>query len=173
LEPSVLDVGTGSGNIAVSLAYSLQFCRVMGIDISHEALGVAQQNARDHAVADRMMWVQGDLAAPLRPAARHFDLCVSNLPYVTLAEWDGLPRDIRDYEPTLALTGGEDGLALIRRFIPMIPDLLAPGGILLLEVGWQQAADVVVLARQQRRFCEVGIYKDFAGIDRVVWARKS
>jgi len=71
------------------------------------------------------------------------------------------------------LTGGEDGLALIRRLIRLIPGLLVPGGLLLLEVGWQQAAAVVALVRQQRLFCDVGIYKDFAGIDRIIWARTS
>jgi release factor glutamine methyltransferase len=169
----VLDVGTGSGNIAISLAHTLPFCRVVGIDISREALRVAQQNAHDLAMAERLMWVQGDLVGPLRPTLPRFALCVSNLPYVTLSEWACLPREIKAYEPTLALTGGEDGLVLFRRLIPMIPDLLLPGGILLLEVGWQQAAAVAALARQQARFRDVGIYKDFAGIDRVIWARKS
>ena len=170
---TALDIGTGSGNIAISLAHTLTTCRVLGIDISREALGVAQQNASNLGLADRTMWVRGDLAKPLRSAQCRFDLCVSNLPYVTLAEWACLPREIKDYEPTLALTGGDDGLALIRRLIPMIPPLLASGGMVLLEVGWQQAADVVALVCQQPLFGEVGIYKDFSGIDRVVWARKS
>ncbi len=166
----LLDVGAGSGNVAISLAHTLVPCHVWGIDISMSALRTARDNAQRLGVAGRVTWVQGDLTAPLRQAPR-FALCASNLPYVTTAEWEDLPRDIKAYEPSLALCGGGDGLELIRRLIAAAPQVLAPGGALLLEVGWQQAAAVQSLLRQRRQFRDIGVYQDFAGIDRVVWAR--
>jgi len=168
----VLDVGTGSGNIAVSLAHTLPTCRVWGIDLSWDALQVARANAQSHAVAHRVGWIQGDLLTSIREANPRFALCAANLPYVTTAEWAQLPREIKAYEPTLALCGGEDGLDLIRRLIVMSPGVLASGGMLLLEVGWQQADAVVKVLDQQHTFIDVGIERDFAGIDRIVWARK-
>lgn len=166
----VLDVGTGSGNVAISLAHALPHSRVWGIDIVPEALRVAQENARRLAVAERVTWVCGDLVTPLR--GHRFALCVGNLPYITTSEWVQLPPEIKDYEPPVALCGGEDGLNLIRHLIAASPAVLAPRGTLLLEVGWQQAAAVVSLIRQQGSFHAVGIYRDFAGIDRAVWAQR-
>jgi release factor glutamine methyltransferase len=168
----VLDVGTGSGNIAVSLAHTVPECRVWGIDVSLDALRVARANAQCHAVSHRVGWLQGDLLTPIRDTPPRFALCAANLPYVTAAEWDQLPREIKAHEPTIALCGGEDGLDLIRRLIVMSPGVLASGGMILLEVGWQQADSVVDVLRQQHAFIDVGVERDFAGIDRVVWARK-
>jgi release factor glutamine methyltransferase len=168
---SLLDVGTGSGNLAISLAHTLPQSRVWGIDIALEALRVAQWNAQRLAVADRVTWVCGDLVTSLQGGGRRFVLCVSNLPYVTTTEWQQLPREIKAHEPRQALLGGSDGLYVIRRLIAAIPALLVSGGSLLLEVGWRQAAVVVDLMRQGGLFRDVGIYQDFAGIDRIVWAR--
>jgi release factor glutamine methyltransferase len=169
---SVLDVGVGSGNIALSLAPTLPAIRVCGIDLSIDALHVAQENARRLGVSGQLTWVCGDLVTGLRRDVPRFALCVSNLPYVTTMEWEQLPHHIKAYEPPTALLGGDDGLDVIRRLVITSPHVLAPGGTLLLEVGWQQAGCVVELIRQQRAFGEVGIYPDFAGIDRVVWARR-
>ncbi len=168
----LLDVGTGSGNIAVSLAHAVPRSRVWGIDISWDALQVARANARCHAVAGRTAWIQGDLLTPIRNPMPHFALCTANLPYVTTDEWAQLPRDIQAYEPATALCGGGDGLDLIRRFIVMSSRVLAPGGMLLLEVGWQQAKTVMAVLRQQGAFSDVGVEQDLAGIDRMVWARR-
>jgi release factor glutamine methyltransferase len=93
------------------------------------------------------------------------------LPYVTTAEWHGLPREIKGYEPPGALCGGEDGLVLIRRLVASSPAVLAPGAVLLLEVGWHQATAVQDLIRQQGHFRATGVYHDLAGIERVVWAQ--
>jgi release factor glutamine methyltransferase len=166
----VLDVGTGSGNLAISLAHALPQSMVWGLDIAPGALSVAQRNARRLGVAARLTWVCSDLVAALQADARRFALCVGNLPYVTTAEWQQLPREIRDYEPPGALLGGSDGLDLIRRLIATSPGILAPGGTLLLEVGWQQATTVINIIRQSGQFREVGAYRDFAGIARVIWA---
>ena len=96
-------------------------------------------------------------------------MCVANLPYVTDAEWQALPPHVKDHEPVAALLGGPDGLDVIRRLIAAVPAVLAPQGMLLLEVGWQQAAAVEALMRQAARFEATGVHRDFAGIDRVVW----
>ncbi len=168
----VLDVGTGCGNIAVSFAHAVPQSRVCGIDRSWDALCVARINAQHHGVAQRVQWIQGDLLTPIREAMPHFVLCTANLPYVTTAEWRQLPRDIKAYEPALALCGGEDGLDLIRRFIVMSPRVLVSGGLVLLEVGWQQAKMVMEVLGQQDDFAEVGVERDLSGVDRMVWARK-
>jgi release factor glutamine methyltransferase len=167
----ILDVGTGSGNLAISLAYTLPQSRVTGIDIALGALRVAQRNAQRLGVAEQMTWVGGDLVTPVRHDCQRFALCVGNLPYVTRTEWGQLPREIRDYEPTTALLAGEDGLACIQRLVIASPGLLAPRGMLLLEVGWRQAAAVMEIIRQCGAFQEMGGFRDFAGIERVVWAR--
>jgi release factor glutamine methyltransferase len=169
--PQLLDVGTGSGNLAISLAHTLPYSRVWGIDIARRALRVAQHNADRLGVAAQVGWVCGDLVAPLRPSVPRFALCVANLPYVTTAEWHQLPREIRDYEPTHALIGGRDGLELIRRLVATSPAVLASGGTLLLEVGWKQASTVVKIIQQLGQFQAVGVFRDLAAIERVVWAR--
>jgi release factor glutamine methyltransferase len=169
--PQLLDVGTGSGNLAISLAHTLPQSRVWGVDVVCAALGVAQRNAARLGVAARVGWVCGDLVTPFQPGRQCFALCVANLPYVATAEWHQLPREIRDYEPSHALLGGQDGLDLIRRLVATSPEILAPGGTLLLEVGWQQAVAVMDIVQQLGQFQAVGVFQDFAGIERVIWAR--
>jgi release factor glutamine methyltransferase len=167
----LLDVGTGSGNLAISLAHALPESQVWGVDRAIGALQVAQCNARRLGVGDRLTWLQSDLLTSFRQSSRRFVLCVSNLPYVTTAEWQRLPREIRDHEPPGALLGGDDGLALIRRLIQMSPGVLAAGGSMLLEVGSGQAAMVTAIMQQTGWFAQVGVYLDLAGIERVVWAQ--
>jgi release factor glutamine methyltransferase len=168
---AVLDVGTGSGNLAVSLAHTLPQAHVWAVDRAYEALQVARQNAQRLGVAERLHWVCSDLITAFQAGKRYFTLCVANLPYVTTTEWHSLPQEIKDYEPSGALCGGEDGLELIRRLIASGPEVLVSGGVLLLEVGWQQATAVQEISRQQGHFSATGVYHDLAGIERVVWAR--
>jgi release factor glutamine methyltransferase len=168
---AILDVGTGSGNLAVSLAHTLPQAHVWAVDRAYEALQVARQNAQRLGVAERLHWVCSDLVTALQGGKRCFALCVANLPYVTMTEWHCLPREIKDYEPSGALCGGQDGLELIRRLIAASAGILAPGGVVLLEVGWQQATAVQETIRQQGHFSSIGIYHDLAGIERVVWAQ--
>jgi release factor glutamine methyltransferase len=168
---AVLDVGTGSGNLAISLAKTLPQAHVWAVDRAYEALQIARQNAQCLGVAERVHWLCGDLITAFQDGTRYFALCVANLPYVTTAEWHSLPREIKDYEPPGALCGGEDGVELIRRLIASSPGVLAPGGVLLLEVGWQQATAVQTMIQQQGRFSATGVYHDWAGIARVVWAQ--
>jgi release factor glutamine methyltransferase len=168
---AVLDVGTGSGNLAISLAQMLPQAHVWAVDRASEALQVARQNAQRLGMAERLHWLCSDLLTAFQDGTRYFALCVANLPYVTTAEWHSLPLEIRDYEPRGALCGGEDGLALIRRLVASSPGVLAPGGVILLEVGWQQAPAVQNMLRQQGHFRATGVYHDLAGIARVVWAQ--
>jgi release factor glutamine methyltransferase len=141
------------------------------VDRAYEALQVARQNAQRLGVAERLHWVCSDLLTAFQGSKRCFALCVANLPYVTTAEWHSLRREIKDYEPFEALCGGRDGLELIRRLVASSPEILAPGGVLLLEVGWQQAMAVQETIRQQGHFSSTGVYHDLAGIERVVWAQ--
>jgi len=164
-------VGTGSGNLAISLAHTLPQAHVWAVDQAYAALQVAQQNAQCLGVAERLHWVCGDLVNAFQEGGRCFALCVANLPYVTTAEWDSLPREIKEHEPASALWGGSDGLDLIRRLIATSHEVLAPRGFLLLEVGWQQATAVQAIIQRQGHFRCIGVYHDLAGIERVVWAQ--
>ena len=168
-----LDVGTGSGNLGISLLHELPDCSLWAIDASLPALNVAGRNARQLGVDDRWQGLCGDLIEPLRSESPHFAVCMANLPYVTNAEWQTLPVHVRDYEPAAALLGGRDGLDIIRRLVAAAPEILAPQGTLLLEVGWQQADAVENLMRQTLPFQATGRWGDFAGIERVVWGRTS
>ena len=164
-----LDVGTGSGNLGISLLQELPDCTAFAIDSSMAAIRVARRNALRLGVDDRWQGLCGDLVGPLRPGSPRFAVCLANLPYVTDAEWQLLPAHIREYEPAAALMGGTDGLDLIRRLISAAPEVLSAPGTLLLEVGWQQADAVERLMRQTPQFQVTGRYRDFAGIERVVW----
>ncbi len=163
----IADVGAGSGAIAVTLAVHLPAATVYALDDSQGALEVAAENARRHAVADRVHCRHGDLLAPL---GQPVDLIAANLPYVTTEEWEGLAPEIRRYEPRAALDGGPDGLGIIRRLLAMAPPYLWPGGVLLLEIGASQGAAVAALAREHFPQAEVRVEQDYAGLDRLVIA---
>ena len=169
--PSVLELGTGSGCIAVSIAHQKKDARVTATDVSPDALDVARGNAKKHGVAERMNFIQGDLFDPV-PGAIAFDLIVSNPPYVTPGELAKLPPDIRDHEPRLALDGGPDGLAFYRRIAASVGSRLKPGGWVLVEIGESQDEAVRGLFAE-RPDLEVGqTLKDAAGHTRVVTARR-
>src|SRR5262249_5701670 len=142
--PAVLDVGTGSGCLAVAVAYRQKSARVTAVDVSEEALAVARRNAERHGVADRIQFLHGDLFAPLPPGAR-FDLILSNPPstppYSPQGGLGGLAADVRATEPLLALDGGPDGFAVLDRLLAEAPGRLVAGGHLLLEIGAGQDAE--------------------------------
>ena len=168
--PSVLDLGTGSGCIAVSIAHQKKDARVTAVDVSPDALDIAKRNAERHGVADRIDFRQGDLFAAV-PADGRFDLIVSNPPYVTPGELAGLAPEVRDHEPRLALDGGPDGLAFYRRLAMGSGAFLKPGGWLLAEIGATQDDAVRGLLGERPEF-EVGkTIRDAAGLPRVVVAR--
>ena len=169
--PAVLDVGTGSGCIAVSLAHQKKDARVTATDISPDALAVARRNAGKNGVAERITFLQGDLFAPLAPGST-FDLVASNPPYIAQSEFASLAPDVREHEPRVALDGGPDGLAFYRRIAAGVSPFLKPGGSLLLEVGYTQA-DAVRGLLAERPELELGAtLKDDGGHLRVVTAKK-
>jgi release factor glutamine methyltransferase len=136
-EPAILDIGTGSGCLAVAVAKHHKTGRVTAVDLSPDALAVASRNAGKHSVAERIRFVQGDLFAPL-PRGERFDFILSNPPYIPRAEIAKLPPGVRDYEPHQALDGGADGFAVFDRLIAEAPAHLQPGGYLLIEIGSPQ-----------------------------------
>ncbi|HSQ55202.1 MAG TPA: peptide chain release factor N(5)-glutamine methyltransferase, partial [Gemmata sp.] len=140
-EPTVLDLGTGSGCIAVTIAHEKKDARVTATDVSPDALEVAKRNAARHGVADRITFLQGDLFAPLAAGAA-FDLVVSNPPYIAHNEFADLQPDVRDHEPRAALDGGPDGLSFYRRIAAGAAQFLKADGRLLLEIGSTQQEDV-------------------------------
>lgn len=162
---TVVDVGTGSGCVAVALASRLPRTRIYATDLSRAALRVAAENARRHRVADRIRFLQADLAAPLRGPV---DMLVSNPPYVAEEEWASLPESVQKYEPRLALDGGPGGLRVVRRLLADAARLLRPGGVLLIEIGASQGAAAILLARAAFPEAHVRIHPDLAGRDRVL-----
>jgi release factor glutamine methyltransferase len=136
-EPRVLDLGTGSGNLAVSVARYCKTAQVDAVDLSSEALAVAGRNAARHDVAGRVRFLPGDLYEPI-PAEEIFDFILSNPPYIPRGDVPGLPCGVRDYEPHLALDGGLDGFAVFDRLLADSTAHLKPGGYLIVEIGSPQ-----------------------------------
>ena len=167
----VLDIGTGSGCIAISIAVHARNCKVTAVDVSPLALEIARDNAETHGVLDRIAFVEGDCLKTL-PDHAEFEMIVSNPPYIRTVEIAGLSPDVQRHEPHLALDGGQDGLDLTRRIIAEAPSRLVPGGSLLLEIGCDQRADVLELIAGQTLLEEARCYRDLAGLDRVVAARR-
>ncbi|MCD8138934.1 MAG: peptide chain release factor N(5)-glutamine methyltransferase [Planctomycetaceae bacterium] len=161
----VLDLGTGSGCIAVSLAAHCPRARVVAVDASPKALAVAKKNAANAKVAERVDFRQGDWYAACRDG-EVYDIIVSNPPYLVEGDDDIWP-EVSAYDPPAALYGGHDGLDPYRRIVPDTPLWLAPEGWLFLEVGATQAGKVADLLRR-RGFREVRLVKDYGGVERVV-----
>ena len=165
---AVLDVGTGSGCIAVALARRMPDSAVVAVDISGQALEVARRNAVRHGVA--IEFLQGSLFQPV--VGRRFDLIVSNPPYIPSSDIEALEPEVRDFDPRTALDGGADGLDVYRHLVPEAPGFLNPGGWLLLEVGVGQAQFIAQLFRMAGGYEEAVVVSDSAGIERVVGARR-
>jgi release factor glutamine methyltransferase len=165
--PAVVDVGTGSGCIAIALAVTFAALHVTALDIDAGALSVARNNAVRHGVEDRVRCVRGDL---LRPVAGPIDLILSNPPYIAEGEWAHLPASVRR-EPRLALLAGSEGLATVRRLLDQASSRLAPGGLLLVEIGSEQGDAVRALARTAFPDAAVEIVPDLAGLTRLLEVR--
>jgi len=166
---SILEIGTGSGCIAISIAIGLPSAQLTATDISPAALAVAGTNAAKHEVEDRIVLLEGDLFEPLDSHAR-FDFIASNPPYVTTAQLDQLAPDIRDHEPHTSLCGGSDGLELIRRLIAFAPAHLVPAGTLLCEIAPEQADAVGGLLNDHAAYEIPRFVDDLAGKPRLVVA---
>jgi len=164
----VLEVGTGSGNIAVSIAKYIKHAHVTAIDISRDALDVAEMNARMHSVDSQILFSLTDIFDSADELfQKRFDLLVSNPPYIPKDEWEQLQTEVRDFEPSMALTDGKNGLQFYYRLISLIPDILKSGGGIMLEVGFNQAQKV---AREMKNagIEQLQIANDLQGMPRVV-----
>ena len=177
-EPMALaaDVGTGSGAIALALASEGSFDEVLGIDISLDALTVAEANARllrDRGVLRaRVSLAHGSLLAPLRARRQQANVIVSNPPYIAFDEARDLPADVRDWEPPVALFSGAQGLDVTRRLVADAGDALVSGGLLALEVDARRASLVAECVGGDDRYEEVGVHLDLVGRERFVLATR-
>ncbi|NQT30683.1 MAG: peptide chain release factor N(5)-glutamine methyltransferase [Candidatus Saganbacteria bacterium] len=164
---SLLDIGTGSGAIAVTLAKYLPNIKVIGIDSSADAIKIAQKNAEAHKVADRCQFMVGNMFEGIK---QKFDIIVSNPPYIPTADIDKLEADVKDWEPKQALDGGPDGLDYIRTLINEGPKYLKDDGYLIFEFGINQAERIKDLAKGI--FKEFKIIKDNSGLERIFIGKK-
>jgi release factor glutamine methyltransferase len=170
--PRLVDVGTGSGCIAVSIAKQHSRATIVAVDVSNDALAVARSNAERHGVADRIAFRAGDVFADL-PATEVFDVIVANPPYIPTATRATLAPEVRDHEPRAALDGGPDGFAVIDRLLAGAPDRLTPGGWLLIEVGFDQEAEAVRRLTTVPDFTVGPTVRDADGHPRVVTAQRA
>lgn len=168
----VLDVCTGSGAIAISLAHFLPQAEVVATDISEDALDVSRKNLRELKLAHRVTLLQGNLYGALGDDTTPFDVIVSNPPYIVASVIETLEPNVRDYEPRGALDGGITGLDFYPVLIAGSVCRLKSKGILALEIGWDQGDSVIDLIRKSENFHEPQLIKDLAGKDRVVLAVK-
>lgn len=163
-----LEIGPGSGVIAVSLLAERPALGAVAIELSPEAVALTRENANALGVAARLELRQGDLFAPLR-TGECFDLLVANPPYVPSGALATLQPEVRDHDPRIALDGGSDGLALLRRLIAGAPSAIVPGGLLALEIGDDQGPAVAALMKTAG-FASATISKDYAELDRMAFA---
>lgn len=170
-ELTALDLGTGAGAIALSLAHEGRFGSIVATDVSKDALAVARDNAERLRLADRVEWRAGPLWDTVLDAER-FDVVVSNPPYVAETERDTLMPEVRDWEPAEALFSGDDGLAVIRAIADGAPSRLHGGGLLALEVGAGQAPAVLDRLEETGAFEALRAVRDLTGHDRVVLAER-
>jgi release factor glutamine methyltransferase len=168
----VCDLCTGCGVIAVAIARNVPDAKVIATDISESALGVAAQNVEKHKLQERVELRRGDLFEPLVAQLDLFDVIACNPPYVSAAEYEALEKNVKDYEPRLALHAGADGLDFYRRIAGKVDGYLKPDGVLLLEIGYQQGEAVRELFERSGLFAEVRTEKDINRNDRIIVAQK-
>ena len=165
----LIDIGTGSGAIAISLAVNRPEWEIIATDISADVLEVAQKNSVVHQCANRLTFLQGNLFEPLEglPNPR-FDWIVSNPPYVSTAEFPSLLPDVRDHEPETALLAGANGLDVITGILEDAPRFLKPGGRVGLEIGHNHSPDVQDIVQSNSAYVGCQVIKDYSGVERVV-----
>jgi release factor glutamine methyltransferase len=167
--PRIVDVGCGSGAIAIALAHALPRAQVTAVDVSPRALAVAGENAKHNHLADRIRFLRGNLLSAV--IDERFDLIASNPPYVASADRASLAVEVRDHEPAVALFAGEDGLEVIRRLVPAAFAALSPGGFLVMEFGHGQWPAVSALLADAG-FAQIGFTPDLQGTPRVASAQR-
>jgi release factor glutamine methyltransferase len=161
----VLDLGIGSGTILLALLAERKAWTGIGVDVSHDALTLAHENAQLHALSNRLSLQQGDWHYGLD---ERFDIVVSNPPYIPSAVIETLQDDVRNYDPRIALDGGIDGLDPYRTLFRALPGLLNPGGMFAFEFGIDQGPQILAMANDMAQLMNVRLIKDLSNIDRVV-----
>ena len=167
---SILEIGTGSGAIAISLASEQKNANITATDISETALRVAGENARENNVAERILFIQGDMFAPLDD--QRFDMIISNPPYISCHDFLSLPEGIRRYEPHLALIAGNEGTEFHRRLIGEGLSHLNQGGWLIMEMGTEQGKTIRKYFAAAGYYQDINIRCDYAGMERVIKGRR-
>ncbi len=169
----MVDIGVGSGNIAIALAKKIDKARVFAVDISPDALSVAAMNAQRHEVLNKITFLCGDIFTPLEGYGieTKIDFIISNPPYVSSDEFSTLQKDVRDYEPYIALVSGEDGLHMFKRIITHTNTWLRPGGFIIFEVGEKQAQQIAQFIENTGRFKKPELVKDYQNIYRIIVAQ--
>jgi release factor glutamine methyltransferase len=167
--PSLLDIGTGSGCIAIALAAQLPGAHLTAVDISDEALALARRNAERHALTNRIDFLQLDIIKGGFGDMPRFDIIVSNPPYISTSDMAALQAEIRLHEPAIALTDGNDGLLFFRRIADHAKSLLRPGGLLGVEIGFGQSESVQRILTTSG-FDVLHVISDYAAIERVILA---
>lgn len=172
--PVILDLCTGSGCIAVSIAKEIPDARIFAVDRSEKALEVARRNAQRHGVADRIRFLEGDLFDPLEEMDLHgrADIITANPPYVRSGDLPHLQPEVRDYEPRIALVAGPEGTEIAGRIIVSAPAFLKKGGTLVMEMGMGQSDALVRMVERARDYASPVLLKDLAEIDRAMVAKK-
>jgi release factor glutamine methyltransferase len=170
---TVIDIGTGSGNIAVSLAKNRSNIKIYASDISQEALTVASENIQRHDVADKIQLLHGNVFDAFSSNVKkgQVDFIVSNPPYVSESESRNLEPELIDHEPLLALVGGEDGLFFYKQIIKDARSWIKPGGYLVIEIGETQADSIIKLMQNELHYDEIETIKDLQGNERIISAR--
>lgn len=173
--PIVIDVGSGSGCLAIVLARMIPNGKLFGIDLSSLALDTARRNADRHGVASAVTWLHGDLLAPLasRGLEGHVSLIVSNPPYIGESDWTMLQPEVRLFEPRIALVAGSCGTELHERLLEDAIPFLIPGGLLIMELGQGQSRSLIEKVKTNRVYQGVETVSDMAGIERILIARRT
>ncbi|HBF43290.1 MAG TPA: peptide chain release factor N(5)-glutamine methyltransferase [Desulfobacteraceae bacterium] len=169
--PRILDLGTGCGALAISLAKNIQEIRIWATDISPGAIEIARLNAKRHGVSDSIKFVEGDLWEPLTNQGKTFDIILSNPPYIASEEYNDLPPEVCDYEPMLALKGHEEGMYFIEKIIVEGLDFLNPGGWIMIEMAPDQTEKALRIMEQIKSYGEKSRIKDYSHLYRVVTAK--
>ncbi|HPS54451.1 MAG TPA: peptide chain release factor N(5)-glutamine methyltransferase [Sedimentisphaerales bacterium] len=171
----VLDLCTGSGCIAVAIAKNFPAADIIATDICESALQVAAKNIENHHLNEQIKLLQGNLFDPVIPQldTSAFDLIVSNPPYISTEEFEKLDKNVKDYEPKLALLAGDEGLDVYKKIAAQVNQFLKPDAQLIMEIGYKQGPSVKDMLENLHCFSEVKIIKDFQRLDRIVIAKKS
>jgi release factor glutamine methyltransferase len=170
----VLDLCTGCGCIAIAIAKNFSDVKIIATDISDGALATAAKNVQKHKLEDKITLLSGDLFEPIirQIDIAPFDLIISNPPYVSELEFEKLEKNVKDYEPRIALHGGADGLDVYRRIVAEVDKFLKPDASLMMEIGYAQGTAVRELLEKKDLFASVAIEKDLSNNDRIAIAKK-